>query len=140
MPGESDLSALLRGLRPALHPHPYRFCCYTGPVPAPLALAAFALVHEDEGTTVIAPAQVADQYGHASEPAWARITLEVHSALDAVGMIAAISARLASVGVSANPIAGYYHDHLFVQWGLRDRALAAIEALSREARAGAESI
>lgn len=130
MTGEIDLATLLRGLRPELHPAPYVFCSYAEQMPGPLARAAFALVREDEGTTAIAPAEVADQYGHQGAPRWARITLTVHSSLEAVGMIAAVSARLAAAGISANPIAGYYHDHLFVQWELRERALAEIEGLA----------
>ena len=42
------------------------------------------------------------------------ITLEVHSALDAVGFLAAVTARLAAEGIGVNPVAGFHHDHLFV--------------------------
>lgn len=37
----------------------------------------------------------------------ARITLRVHSALDAVGFLAAITRALADAGIGTNPVAGF---------------------------------
>jgi uncharacterized protein len=51
-------------------------------------------------------------------------------ALTAVGFLAAISAAFADAGISLNPVAGYYHDHLFVPWDERERVLAVLAALS----------
>jgi len=42
------------------------------------------------------------------------ITLMVHSALDSVGLTAAVTRQLADEGISCNVVAGYFHDHLFV--------------------------
>jgi hypothetical protein len=50
-----------------------------------------------------------------------RITLDVHSSLEAVGLTAALADR----GISCNVIAGVYRDHLFVP---DDRAEEAVEA------------
>ncbi len=63
---------------------------------------------------------------------YTRITLKVHSSLEAVGLTAAVSSALAEAGLSANVIAGYYHDHLFLQSDSALPAMAALEALSRE--------
>ena len=56
-----------------------------------------------------------------------QITLTVHSSLEAVGLTAAVASKLADRGISANVIAAYYHDHIFVQ---SDMAVSALKALS----------
>lgn len=116
MAGERDLSRLLEALSPKLHPERYSFSATSDTT---LAEYQFALVREDEGLTLIQ----ADPAGE-----WARISLGVHSSLEAVGLTAVLSSRLADSGISANIVAGLYHDHLFVPWGQRH---AALECLSR---------
>jgi len=81
----------------------------------------FALIREEEGVTAI---QVD------SKGAWARISLGVHSDLEAVGLTAALSGCLADAGISANVVAGLRHDHIFVPWERREDAMAALTALS----------
>ena len=51
-----------------------------------------------------------------------QITLTVHSSLDAVGLTAAVATKVASYGISANVVAAYYHDHIFVQTEKADSA------------------
>lgn len=121
--GETDLSRLLAGLAPALAPQPraIRTQAHDAPVPAD----ALLLFREDEGTTVIAPATNAGD----DTPRWAQITLRIHSSLDAVGMMAAISAALTDADIPCNVVSAYYHDHLFVPWARRDDALHALHAL-----------
>lgn len=62
-----------------------------------------------------------------------RITLQVHSSLEAVGLTAPVAGLLATLGISANVVAGYHHDHLFMPWERREEAVAALMALAREA-------
>lgn len=60
--------------------------------------------------------------------AW--ITLEVHSALDAVGLTAAVSHVLAKENISCNVIAAYHHDHIFVGKEDAQKALKALLKLT----------
>ena len=80
------------------------------------------MIREDEGLTAIR--------AH-PEGEWARISLEVQSSLDAVGLTAALSNTLAEAGISANIVAALRHDHLFVPWDRREDAMARLKALSR---------
>ncbi|MDX6678336.1 MAG: uncharacterized protein QOE31_2388 [Solirubrobacteraceae bacterium] len=77
------------------------------------------------------PRDQADRAGLPYDGDFARITLRVHSALDAVGLTAAISAALAARGISANVIAGHHHDHVFVPADRAQDAIAALKELSR---------
>ena len=110
MDGDRDLAKLLAALDPRLYPERYSFA-------AEPADDWFALIREDENTTVIR-----------TDPAgeWARISLAVHSSLEAVGLTAELSRRLAEAGIAANIVAGLKHDHLFVPW---DRRAEALECL-----------
>ena len=117
MAGERDLARLLRTLKPRLYPQRYAFA---ETADASLHDGLFALIREDEGLTAIAPDPQGD---------WARISLEVHSSLDAVGLTAEISSRLAEKGISANIVAALHHDHLFVPWDRREEALAVLHGL-----------
>jgi hypothetical protein len=86
---------------------------------------AFAIVREDEGLCVIRAAPDGE---------WARISLGVHSNLEAVGLTAALSRRLAEAGLSANVVAGLRHDHIFVWWDRREEALELLKGLSARVR------
>ena len=126
--GETDLDRLLRAMRPALLACPYVFVTVTEDQASTLWTDAFALIRETEGITVVLPLDAAKHAGLPIETSWAGITLTVHSSLNAVGFLAAISARLAAAGLSLNPLAGYYHDHLFVPWDRREAALAVLKS------------
>ena len=80
---------------------------------------AFALICEEEGVTAIRPGV-----------GWARITLGIESSLSAVGLTARVSTALAERGISANIIAAFHHDHIFVPWDRRDEALAVLRRLA----------
>ncbi|MEM7259310.1 MAG: ACT domain-containing protein, partial [Pseudomonadota bacterium] len=74
----------------------------------------------------VVPKQKADEHRIDYDAVFCGITLEVHSSLEAVGMTAAFAKKLTEHGLSANVIAGYYHDHIFVQADAKERALAAL--------------
>ena len=57
--------------------------------------------------------------------AW--ITLEIDSTLDSVGLTSSFSRELTNAGISCNVIAAYHHDHIFVPYKKR---LKAVKILS----------
>ena len=131
MNGETDLTSLLRGMRPSLHDQPFVFCSLSQEIYNKLQFESLASFHEVEGITVIITAAQARQAGLKYETLWAWITLTVHSSLSAVGFLAAITHHLAQAGISVNPISAYYHDHLFVPWEKRQMALDILQEVSR---------
>lgn len=86
-----------------------------------------AIVQENEGTTLICSRILADRRGVRYEGIFRQITLAVHSSLQAVGFLAAVSTALAQAGIPCNAVSAFYHDHLFVPSA---RALEAMEVLS----------
>ena len=96
--GESDLTALLRGLSPRLNDGCYVSTQVRTGVPA--GADPIVIVREDEGMTLILAKEEADQLDLAYEFVAAWITLEIHSALEAVGLIAAVSQVLTRAGIT----------------------------------------
>jgi uncharacterized protein len=131
MPGEKDLVQLLKTMQPCLNEGEYVFCTVANlnGIPSDQIISFFK---ETEGFTVILSRALADQWrlDYSFVAAW--ITLTVHSALDAVGLTAAFSNTLADVGISCNVVAGYYHDHIFVDKKDAERAMEVLCELSRQ--------
>jgi hypothetical protein len=123
--GGTDLAALLARMTPRLRPGRYVFATVPDGAPVP---AAVVTVAEDEGLTVVVPEAAAGGLDVEYPCAW--ITLEVRSSLAAVGFLAAVTRALADAGISANPVSGFHHDHLFVPWDHRVEALAVLGALA----------
>jgi len=135
MSGGHDLTALLRGLSPILLPEVYVFTTFKGAVPE--GLTPMAMIRETEGTTLILTRQEAKTANIPYEFPCRMITLNVHSALDAVGFAALISTRLAALGMGVNPVAGFYHDHLFIPEARAGDALDALHQMAQEAQSAA---
>lgn len=129
MGGENDLSVLLRSMEPHLHPEEQGYGLLPPGQVCPPGLAPFVTVAEAEGLTVVAAAADLARHGVGHVPGWARISLTVHSDLAAVGLTAAVAAALTAEGISANVVAGYLHDHFFVQWDRRFEAMAVLARL-----------
>ena len=122
MTGETDLATLLRSMRPELTDGAYEFVTSTDPSVDEVA-AAFAVVREVEGVTLVRPTV------DPNPDAMACITLTVHSSLQAVGLTAAVATALAERGIACNVVAGFHHDHLFVPWLRRTDAIEVLRAL-----------
>ena len=133
-----DLATLLRTLSPRLHPGAYVFTTVDdavdgpvdGPVDGALLADAVVTVREDEGHTVVLRRERADALGlpYTFVAGW--ITLQVRSALDAVGLTAAVSRALADAAISANVVAGVHHDHVFVPHADAEEAVRVLTALA----------
>lgn len=128
MSGETDLALMLRTLEPERVAGDWVFVS----VPqVPVGIDAAMTFREVEGWTLIVTATAARAFGLPVDAHWAWIRLNVHSALAAVGLTAAVSRALADAGIACNVVAAYHHDHLFVP---QDRADAALDALRRLSR------
>ena len=51
------------------------------------------------------------------------------SSLEAVGLTAAVAGALAAEGISANVVAAFHHDHVFVPAGRAAEAMACLARL-----------
>lgn len=127
MSGETDLRRLIAGMRPALDPERYVFVALAPGESAPDAPALMRF-REEEGETLILRA--ADAVGLRAEFPCRRITLRVHSALEAVGFLAAVARALTEAGISVNPVAAFHHDHLFAPEDRAEEAMAVLERMA----------
>ena len=100
-------------------------------------LRPVASVIEKEGLTLVVPRANADHDGYPYDGVLRCISLKVHSALEAPGLVAAFSNALADSGISCNVLAGYYHDHIFVPATRANEALDTLMQLSSAANASA---
>ncbi|WP_331371698.1 ACT domain-containing protein [Sinorhizobium chiapasense] len=131
MSGETDLARLLAEMTPILQEGEYVYCTVQGDAAPWLALEPIGTFREAEGLTLILERSRADTAGLSYGPVLRLITLGVHSALEAVGLTAAVSGALTRAGISANIVAAYYHDHIFVPAADAERAVDALRGLSR---------
>ena len=129
-----DPAAMIAQMSPLLDQVRWCFVTVSDPGMAielmPRALATF---REEEGLSLIVPADAAHEAELAAAP-YSRIILQVHSALDGVGLTAAVSSALASAGIACNVVAAFHHDHIFVPEEYAQQALAILEQLAASAR------
>ncbi|OEF84802.1 ACT domain-containing protein [Vibrio splendidus] len=122
----TDLDLLLKSMSPELIDGNYVFCTVDGALADYVQLNPISTFREKEGLTLVLEEDVATKAQLNFDAVFSLITLSVHSSLEAVGLTAAFATKLGSYGISANVVAGYYHDHIFVQ---KDKAEAAMSAL-----------
>ncbi|WP_043535794.1 ACT domain-containing protein [Actinomyces polynesiensis] len=130
MSGTTDLDQTLASLD-ATPQGTYVFATVSS---VPEGLEPFAVVEEDEGTTVIVREQQARDLGLPLDQVFARITLGVQSPLDSIGLTATIAQTLASRSIPCNVVAGYFHDHLFVPADRASEAWSLLDNLARQAK------
>jgi hypothetical protein len=126
-PGETDLERMLATLAVQRRPGVFAYIAVEVPTPGLIA-AAHAVVKEGRLTTIVLPVEAAERAGQSTANRFAWLTLTVQSSLDAVGLTAAVGARLAAVDVPCNVLAGYHHDHILVPVDRVDDAVVALTA------------
>lgn len=115
-PGGTSLSNLLASMEPILQPGNFVFA--TVPPSDTTFLSRIQthsfemLFRESEGWTLIANQSTVETLGLEAIFPCRKVTLGVHSSLDAVGFMAAVTTRLAKIDIGVNPVSGFYHDHL----------------------------
>ena len=131
--GETNLSKILKKLSPELNPGEYIFHSTNDPSQFDQN-DVIGHFKEKEGVTVIISKELADQKKIPYKFIASWITLNVHSSLDAVGLTAAFSNALTEKNISANVIAGYYHDHIFVAKEDAGKAMKSLIRLAKGSR------
>ncbi|WP_298903562.1 ACT domain-containing protein [uncultured Psychroserpens sp.] len=130
MSGETNLVQLIKGMTPQLHKGNYVFCTVKNldRIKRDDTICEF---QEIEGTTVVLEQSKADALGLNYDYVSSWITLMIHSSLDAVGLTAVFSNELALNNISCNVVAGYYHDHIFVDSKDASKAIHVLQELSK---------
>lgn len=132
MAGEKNLATLVASMTPMLSEREYVFCTLSEGDESLLArLQPIGTFHEQEGLTVIVLQSEAEKHHLHYHGLFKCITLNVHSSLAAVGLTAAVSTKLAQENISANVVAAYYHDHIFVPADDAAKALLCLQDLAR---------
>lgn len=129
MPGEKNLTSLLNNMSPQLNNEDFVFCTTKESFDF-TTLNPISIFNEEEGFTLILKKEVADKYNYKYEGIYKCITLKIHSSLEAVGLTAAVSTKLADNNISANVVAAYFHDHIFIPKNDADDAILALKELA----------
>lgn len=129
--GETNLNNLIKNMEPILNEGEYVFASVSNinSIPREMTICE---IKEREGVTVVLSKKNAEELGLAFEFIAAWITLNIHSSLEAVGLTAAFASALGKHQISCNVIAGYYHDHIFVDKKDAEQAMRVLWDMTKK--------
>lgn len=130
MNGEKNLRKLIKEMTPVLNKGEYVFVSVPSLDLISRTETVFEL-KEKEGVTVVLKKSKADELNLSYYFVASWITLEIHSSLEAVGLTAAFSNELTKNDISCNVIAGFYHDHIFVDKNDGDKTIKILTRFSK---------
>ena len=127
--GIADLKTLIKNMEPVLNEGEYVFVTVpdTDGISRELPICE---IKEKEGTTVVLAKGDAENLNLSFEFVASWITMNVHSALEAVGLTASFASELGKNDISCNVIAGFYHDHIFVDVKDGMNAMKVLKSMS----------
>ncbi|CUH19499.1 hypothetical protein JSE7799_00481 [Jannaschia seosinensis] len=125
----ADTTAMIANMSPRRIEGTFVFATSEDP---DLREAAIATMRETEGMSLILPLSAARAAGLDASAPLAWIALDVHSALDGVGLTAAVADTLAGGGIACNIVAGHHHDHIFVPERDAERAVELLRIRAAE--------
>ncbi|MBI2405634.1 ACT domain-containing protein [Candidatus Microgenomates bacterium] len=131
MTGQTDLSGVLKSLQVSCDNIEYGFASVKDKQ-INFDDQVLGTFKENEGLTIIAPREYFETNDIQYEGPYAKLTIEVHTSLELVGLTAILARKLAENQISANVVAGYFHDHIFVQYAVRQKAIEAINNLKEK--------
>ena len=128
MKREKSLKFLIKNLAPKLNEGDYVFVSVKDLNTITTTDVIF-FFKEPEGITLVLEQSKADFLGFEYDFITSWITLMVHSSLEAIGLTAIFSKALAKHDISCNVVAGYYHDHIFVDKNDAEEAMEVLKSL-----------
>lgn len=127
-----ELEKLLAFLQPRLLDGNFVFCSTVNmSIERAMALSPISVYQEEEGLSLILTESAARSAGFEIDGVFRCITLTVHSSLNAVGLTAAVATKLSSHNISANVVAAFYHDHIYVPAAKAEQALELLRELQK---------
>ncbi len=125
---------MISGMSPELRPGEFVFATTRDrELGATLASQAISAFREDEGLSLIIPVDLARRYDLNTDHPMRRITLNVFSALDGVGLTSAVATALGEQGIPCNMVAAFHHDHIFVPSEMAQKALGILTSMQDQA-------
>ena len=125
--GETDLQSLLKQMQPVLDDEQMVFCSLQADEAEKYLTSCQGYYREQEGISLILNKHQADLDNLTYGPVFRRISLMVHSSLEAVGFLSRITEILAAQGISVNVVSGYFHDHLYINVKEAENAVMILE-------------